>query len=800
MRKILTLACMFGSALLFGANAYTPDETQTGSTENYDWTYSAEYNELQNTYTPSITLTNIKPLSKAPTTFEATLMLTEDVDDAELFASSVVELPTADYAMTTSFTGKFDPQMFAPATTYRCYIMVTFSSATADWNTPISQAGYITFTTPAAPVEEKHLDATYNYSVNEQTGVYSPTLDFTILNAPLKCSTLDVEWEWRDAADESSVLAQGTQNVDVSSYSAMSQKTFHVVMPDVTPLAGHTYNAYARVHFTSVPLNIDWIEAINEDGFVTIEVPAAEPGDIGLQEPVEGNTQYFSWTYKNDIKENGETWPNVWITLGDYFNSKKAPETMNMTVTLQRVEGANEVLVKSETKAYNIGADWSTWRQQEQHQYFGPFDTDFGATYRAYVTVNMEGGTSQHDIHQALGSDDAPYFEFTIPAADPESIILKKVEVSDFTRTSMDSGTLNYVITAYNLDKAITYRLAAVTNGEKNVLDNGNQSYIFKPELTGTIKLKDLNESAETPVWVKVDYLLDGVWSPAVEANIVVSTKRDVNVNLTATIENGEENSVVTYTLEPVGFEPSEVEAWDVWADMVGKDKVATATTPSGTLTITEVGTIYVKATVMLGDGTLITSTPAEIMLEAKRLEADAFTVGAQWGVSSDETTLNETKVKAGYVFTTNEDKTISLKVTYQLDGPLPTGWIVPEIFDMAASPKAYTWAYGDPKEKNDIENFRTYNFILSSVEGEPEFKDGDVLTGRIRTAGTFGEYNLPISYTVGSDNEGQTGIENVMFNTFPEGAIFNLQGVRVNSNNLPAGIYIINGKKVLVK
>ena len=658
MRKILTLACMFGSALLFGASAYTPDETQTGSTENYDWTYSAEYNEIQNTYTPSITLTNIKPLSKAPTTFEATLMLTEDVDDAELFASSVVELPTADYATTTTFTGKFDPQMFAPATTYRCYIMVTFSSMTADWNTPITQNGYITFTTPAAPVEDKHLEATYNYSVNEQTGVYSPTLDFTILNAPLKCSTLDVEWEWRDAADESSVLAQGTQNVDVSSYSAMAQKTFHVVMPDVTPLAGHTYNAFARVHFTSVPLNIDWIEAINEDGFVTIEVPATEP----------------------------------------------------------------------------------------------------------------------------------------------ESIILKKVEVSDFTRTSMDSGTLNYAITAYNLDKAITYRLAAVTNGDKNVLDNGNQSYIFKPELTGTIKLKDLNESAETPVWVKVDYLLDGVWSPVVEANIVVSTKRDVNVNLTATIENGQENSVVTYTLEPVGFEPSEVEAWDVWADMVGKDKVATATTPNGTLTITEVGTVYVKATVMLGDGTLITSTPAEIMLEAKRLEADAFTVGAQWGVSSDETTLNDTKVKAGYVFTTNEDKTISLKVTYQFDGPLPTGWIVPEIFDMAASPKAYTWAYGDPKEKNDIENFRTYNFILSSVEGEPEFKDGDVLTGRIRTAGTFGEYNLPISYTVGADNEGQTGIENVVFNAIPDGAIFNLQGVRVNSNNLPAGIYIINGKKVLVK
>ena len=29
---------------------------------------------------------------------------------------------------------------------------------------------------------------------------------------------------------------------------------------------------------------------------------------------------------------------------------------------------------------------------------------------------------------------------------------------------------------------------------------------------------------------------------------------------------------------------------------------------------------------------------------------------------------------------------------------------------------------------------------------------------------------------------------------------VYNLQGIRVNADNLPAGIYIINGKKVAVK
>lgn len=43
------------------------------------------------------------------------------------------------------------------------------------------------------------------------------------------------------------------------------------------------------------------------------------------------------------------------------------------------------------------------------------------------------------------------------------------------------------------------------------------------------------------------------------------------------------------------------------------------------------------------------------------------------------------------------------------------------------------------------------------------------------------------------------TGIENIVAAPAKKGT-YTLSGVRVNSNNLPAGIYIVNGKKVLVK
>ena len=44
------------------------------------------------------------------------------------------------------------------------------------------------------------------------------------------------------------------------------------------------------------------------------------------------------------------------------------------------------------------------------------------------------------------------------------------------------------------------------------------------------------------------------------------------------------------------------------------------------------------------------------------------------------------------------------------------------------------------------------------------------------------------------------TGIEDLNMNTVTDGAYYNMQGQRMNGNNLPAGIYIHHGKKVVIK
>ena len=57
---------------------------------------------------------------------------------------------------------------------------------------------------------------------------------------------------------------------------------------------------------------------------------------------------------------------------------------------------------------------------------------------------------------------------------------------------------------------------------------------------------------------------------------------------------------------------------------------------------------------------------------------------------------------------------------------------------------------------------------------------------------------NLPaitLTYNIGTD----TGINNVTVDTKQADAIYTLSGVRV-SGKLPAGVYIKNGKKVIVK
>jgi hypothetical protein len=47
-----------------------------------------------------------------------------------------------------------------------------------------------------------------------------------------------------------------------------------------------------------------------------------------------------------------------------------------------------------------------------------------------------------------------------------------------------------------------------------------------------------------------------------------------------------------------------------------------------------------------------------------------------------------------------------------------------------------------------------------------------------------------------------ESGVGSIKFEKIENGAIYNLNGVKLDAdaNNLPAGIYIINGKKTVVK
>ena len=67
--------------------------------------------------------------------------------------------------------------------------------------------------------------------------------------------------------------------------------------------------------------------------------------------------------------------------------------------------------------------------------------------------------------------------------------------------------------------------------------------------------------------------------------------------------------------------------------------------------------------------------------------------------------------------------------------------------------------------------------------------------------------YLLDLSKTVGGEvvtittaPEGESGIADIVLDENANNEVYNLQGIRVNRENLPAGVYIVNGQKVLVK
>jgi hypothetical protein len=85
-----------------------------------------------------------------------------------------------------------------------------------------------------------------------------------------------------------------------------------------------------------------------------------------------------------------------------------------------------------------------------------------------------------------------------------------------------------------------------------------------------------------------------------------------------------------------------------------------------------------------------------------------------------------------------------------------------------------------------------------ASLNAETSYIKDGVLTADIDVMWlNTGADPMPIFVRFVSD--GVTGIENLVAAPAKKGT-YTLSGVRVNSTNLPAGIYIVNGKKVLVK
>lgn len=102
------------------------------------------------------------------------------------------------------------------------------------------------------------------------------------------------------------------------------------------------------------------------------------------------------------------------------------------------------------------------------------------------------------------------------------------------------------------------------------------------------------------------------------------------------------------------------------------------------------------------------------------------------------------------------------------------------------------------PKENITLGKGDTMIEATVSLNAENSYIKDGVLTADIDVMWTnTGADPMPIYVRFVSKT--MTGIENIVAAPAKKGT-YTLSGVRVNSDNLPAGIYIVNGKKVLVK
>lgn len=164
------------------------------------------------------------------------------------------------------------------------------------------------------------------------------------------------------------------------------------------------------------------------------------------------------------------------------------------------------------------------------------------------------------------------------------------------------------------------------------------------------------------------------------------------------------------------------------------------------------------------------------------------------------------------YVYINDEDVLVAGDGTYRFT--MTSGSVVKIFVDSEGEPDFYTLTFsqdGFNNVKIVADEIRTvtqragYEYLVGTkIEISP--KDGITLKvkldGTELTADAKGVYSFSVSanHNIELKTEGEVGVANINVNTPTEHVIFNLQGIRVDSAELPAGLYIVNGKKTLIK
>lgn len=191
-----------------------------------------------------------------------------------------------------------------------------------------------------------------------------------------------------------------------------------------------------------------------------------------------------------------------------------------------------------------------------------------------------------------------------------------------------------------------------------------------------------------------------------------------------------------------------------------------------------------------------------EIVIAKGAFGNDVWASNPEAGRTNDEITLTFTLVDgAERVFYTIEATEITPAETTVENGNMLTEFTVKFDTDVTLAPEAHATLAGKTADFNESAviastgDNRTFTVKFETVPTEDGVYVFNIAQGAF--VGTEGNMSVEINkeYTLTSSN-GVDMIETVDGET----VVYNLQGVRVNAENLPAGIYIVNGKKQVIR